>query len=140
MVDEATLATRHSAEDVAASLYRLMGEGMRLLMGSGPPADFAGLGFAEQMRWLGVAKRGPAALERAEGRPMREAGRELFLCCDDDGDRGRAVWEAMHWPLKLLWEALARHLLVVIDCDEASGLEESEALMLDWLKRKAVAA
>jgi hypothetical protein len=118
------LASRHSAEDVAASLYRLAGA----ICGGAPAWD--GLAVEAQLRWLALAQRGPGILEACEGASFADAGRRLCAAFDPDlAPESRAD--------ALCWEALARHLLCVIDCEAASSLEVSESVMLEWFNRRS---
>jgi hypothetical protein len=110
---------------VAQSAHRLAGRMLSL-------NDFSwdGMSADDQSRYLRLAVAGPRRLAAMEGSSLREAGeamRSIFYGEDAP-------------PASLLdgpfWEAIARHLWVLIDCDELLSLEASEEQWAEWFKGK----
>jgi hypothetical protein len=124
-----------SVAETAQSLHRLNDQ----LCGR-EPEPWEGLAYEHQLPWLALASRGPAKMQGMEGARLRDVAAQLWklACAPEDADGAEQVfYQTPDDGFRLRWEAIARHLHTLIDCDELSSPEESERMWLDWYSKKA---
>lgn len=122
-----------AAQEVAESLYRLFAQGLQAVTAAAePPPEWPRLPVAEQLGWFLLARSGPALLERCAGQRLALVGPQLAALFAQGGGQPPPPGRGHD----LLWEALAKHLLCLVDCEEVRGPGESEYVMLEWLRRK----
>lgn len=131
MIDAGRLETI----EIARTLYAMAAQAVAAF-DPAPARAWDLLTYEEQAPFLVAANRGPAALTRMEGRPMPEAARELFLV-GRPYEGAVEAWDALPEAGRLLYEAQARLLLTLLDCDEVPSLEDAAALFANWYARKA---
>jgi len=105
-----------------------------------PVPDWAGLAWDKQAPWLTLASRAPKRMESLEGRPLVEVAFEMFkLTCNyEEAEQAQQVWDQfMPANLKLMWQAVTRHIFTIMDCDELSSPGESEQMWYDWFIARA---
>ncbi len=155
------LISVESAEALAQSLYRLYQGAFAAFSLPDEPGlpDFDRLNIEQQLPWYTLARKGPELLETLEGRQMRVVARRVHALFKHpehlavafepetrisvgpdiqyagDSEFDRALRKDPTYGL--LWEMIAKHLALVMDCDEASSLVEAEQVLLGWFKRTA---
>lgn len=117
-------------DELAASCYRafLSASGLR-------PDPWEGLALEHQAPWLRVALHGEAALLSCEGRHPSEGGAAL-AALQARGDPALLEMALGAPRNRLAYEALARHLLTLIDGDGSPDLPALEASWADWATRR----
>lgn len=155
------LIALETTEALAQSLYRLFqGAFSAFSMPEDPGLpDFDRLNLEQQLPWYTLAKKGPDLLLEMEGVSMRAVARRVHalwkhpehLAVAFEPETSVSVGPDLQYSagsefdrmLKkdptygLVWEMIAKHLALVMDCDEASSLAEAEQVLLGWFKKAA---
>lgn len=120
--------------DIAESLYRLYA---RI---TGAQTEWEFLPFPEQALWIKIARDGAKVLEKlGEGQTFARAGYEVFLCSwfPEDPDSENYYYNVLPPEARLAWEAVARYLFTLVDCDEVTTLSDLEQMWAEWYTKKA---
>lgn len=117
-----------SVEELAASSFKLF----HAVMGDG--CDWEKAALERQAPWLSVAKQSEGVLRSMDGCSYAHCGRELMRLMMQPEERtgALAMWNNMPERAKIAWEAVARHLWTLHDCDDPAGLEHREAFWARW--------
>lgn len=129
--------------EVARSLHRAWQHANRALLlplddPAVQPPSWDALSIEEQAVFLGVAARGERIIDRLEGQTLPEVAFALFSHAtqQSDSDTAQQSWVAIGFLGQTMWEAIARHMAMLVDCDEVADLDQAEAQWYDWAKRK----
>jgi hypothetical protein len=115
------------AGPMAQSLFRVF-SGCCVLAG-----DWEGLSLEDQARWYAVATGGARKMQELEGETLADAGQKLAAIFAG----GEGVPEVFSSPPgRLAWEAVARQLWLLIDCDEVGTFEDGEAMCVSVFRKK----
>lgn len=115
-----------NTEEMASSAFRVFTG----ILGISKPWDH--LAIEEQERWLRVAKRAEQSLVRCESKPWAAAAQALQ-------DLYLSEESPVHPKAITAWEAVARHLVCLFDCDEIVDLAELEKSWLEWAANRRAA-
>lgn len=115
-----------SPDDVAASAYR----SFHAACLRAQPPDFDGLPWEEQQEWFRLALGAERLLEEYHGRPYPEAASAL-AALHAGGDAPRETPRG-----GVAWQAVCRHLMTLLDCDEVFDLEALELSWREWAKSR----
>lgn len=127
-------------DELALSAYRVfqavMGVPRRGFVGQDPGLDL--LPDGERSGWERVGQQAENLLGGITGRPYWEAGRMVLTLWLGREDRQSviAAWDGLPERERLAWEVVARHLTMVLNCDELQSLEQAEAHWAEWLKER----
>lgn len=129
--------------DLAQSCFRLMTK-MAELDGADPEITdktWDQISSEEQAFWLNLSHKAAKTMLNLEGLPMLSVAKALFLLGvpQDESSLLSAsnVYDNVANPLyRLKWEALARHIHALMDCEELRSAEESEQFFLQWYAKK----
>lgn len=99
----------------------------------GTGAEWDALAADEQAAWLGVARRGPDRLQQFDGRPWAEPAAEVFAMISRAHlrDVGPEAFRLQPLETRVACEAVARHLVLLTDSDEADPAR-AEQMWLGW--------
>lgn len=128
--------------DIAKSLYSLCCQlGVEINPEMPEPMPWDGLAFDKQSPWIFLATRGPRLLERLEGQKLSVVAFHVFemTCSDDEKERADEIFNRdMGFKQQLMWEAIARHLFVLMDSEDAAlDPGGAERMHLEWFRKKA---
>jgi hypothetical protein len=92
-----------------------------------------------QEGWLRLGRHAEALLEGAVEKPYSLAGFACMVLVLSKVSRQDApgVWSKLPGQQRLAWEAVARHLAMVLKCDELESLEEAEAVWPEWAAKRS---
>lgn len=101
------------------------------------PGDWDRLSADEQAIWTIFAKRAPERLALLEGKPYSEAAAEVWAIFQRARGRPVTIQEFAHAaPLeRLAFEAVARHLALLMDSDEADPAK-AEQMWIEWRRER----
>jgi hypothetical protein len=120
--------------EIAQSLFRL-GTSLAASSMGVPSGKWDSLSLESQQPWLYLASKGSFLLERLEGAPVRDVARQVFVLFGH-GDYSDEAFDHLAPQMQLMWEAIARHLHVLIDCEDLPSLEDSERMWFEWYQKK----
>lgn len=129
--------------EVARSLHSAWAHATRGLLGNDvPPISWDALPLEEQATFLAVASRGERIIERMEGQTLSQVGFALFQASrpNFEEEQNQEAWAAIGFLGQTMWEAIARHMAMLVDCDEVIDLEQAEGQWYEWAKRKLAKA
>lgn len=125
--------------EVAQSLYRLGAAIANTISGKDSPISWDHASVSEQATAIRIAQVGPTAMEHCEGQRFHDVATNLYLATLDRSERdyGLQQWsDKLPESYKLMWEAFARHLHVLMDCDDDATPDASEEMMLNWFRKR----
>lgn len=95
------------------------------------------LSLDEQSLWLRMAKSCERIMELSEGKSYADAGESLAKVHCGDRDVVYTVYTA-NSRLKLAWQALARHLVTLMDSDDVESLDSLEQSWGPWAEERGL--
>lgn len=119
---------RLNGDELAATLYAAAAAARG---GDAPPWEHLAHGAATP--YLLAARQGPLRLGAMDGESYAAAAAAMYQICT--GGEGSA-WDALPPRSRLVYEAMARHLAAVLDCDELDSLESLERSWGPWAERR----
>ncbi len=89
--------------------------------------------------WARLGQQAEGVLAQMVGASYQEAACRVMALYLDSSERphAAAAWGALSETAKLAWEAVARHLTMLLNCDELTSLEEAEAVWPEWARARA---
>lgn len=91
----------------------------------------------KQLPWLRLAQGGPIRLEQLEGATYAQVGREMWLVTlAERAAEASDAWDHLPWEFHYAWEAVARHLMTMLDADDVENVPELEQGWRQWLLAK----
>jgi hypothetical protein len=88
----------------------------------------------DQMRWRHLARQAEPVMLQLEGSPYRKVAEKLFLLFMRSEDV--SVWESQEPRMKLIWQAISRHLAALLDSDDIEGPDHLERHWGEWVDSK----
>lgn len=117
---------------IAESLYKAVS----IAQGNEPNWD--GLGLEDQMMYLRVAKKGPLVAQDMVGESWQDVAYEMYRLSsgqDVEDQQLSMTWANMAPVGRLVWEIIARHLIMLLDADDLV-LGQAEAMWQPWLAKR----
>lgn len=130
--------TEAELAETAFRVWRsIMGEGGASFVGKRESLE----DYPEAVRdgWSRVGKQAENLLGALEGQPYERAGYHCMALYEGKETRQKSpeLWAAMPKLARLAWEAVSRHLTMLLNSDEVDGLDEAEAMWPEWARERA---
>lgn len=127
-----------STTDLAASIYRASQHAMAYLEGEDELkfediGDFMRLGDSLVSQFVAAAQYGESILSKMDGKPSGEIAKEFFFRCSPmslalETDEARNdLWNSLDKKVKTYWNVIARHILMLLDSDEITDINDAES-------------
>lgn len=115
----------------------------------GQPPTLDLMPAATQESWLRLGQHSEALLAQLASRgggsragvSYQEAAYHVMVLFLDKSERpaAQSAWAVAGEATRLAWEAVTRHLAMVLNSDELGSLEEAEAIWSEWASKKRTA-
>ncbi len=116
--------------DIAASAFRAFS----YAGGVQDEPEWDKLDSETQLRWLHLAKHAEGTLQAMEDKPYQQAAAGLAALWAKTDDP--AFFETFSKRLQIIWQAVTRHLMTLLDCDDVDSPEPLERSWGEWVDSK----
>ncbi len=120
-------------ERLAASIYRVWCGACGITLLNGSAISWDQLSFAEHDPWFAVARGAINTITACEGKTWREASESLARLCP-------LVVVPPDGRDMVAWQAVARHLVTLIDAEDVDSVADVEAYWVNWAKEQQLPA
>lgn len=121
---------RMGVEELAASAYRAF-----CYAGSiQEEPSWEHLGLDQQAQWMNLARQAEPIFLQMEGKSYKEVAAKIAALWA--GVSGQAFYANLSKRMQLIWQAVVRHIMAILDSDDDQGPDLLERTWGEWVDAK----